>query len=179
MEDIYKTIRSYKNNADIIIPRLWLGNFNASQDVMFLKANQISVVFNCTKDLPFQTQGIQTMTQYRVPIDDNLEPAEIRNLSLWSHEAVYKLMSEYKKGNHILVHCAAGMQRSAAVVAMFLIANFYTRAMEAMLYIKKRRPIAFFPGANFNNAIVEFDATFHNDIMPKLGYLPGHIPEDF
>jgi len=175
MPSFQEIIRSYKNNADIIIPRIWLGNFAASQDVMFLRANQISVIFNCTKDLPFQTAHSAKM--YRVPIHDNLDPVEIRNLSLWSYEAVHKVMNEYKQGNHILIHCAAGMQRSAALLAMFLIAHYRTHFMEAAVHIKKRRPIAFYPSANFAPAIREFDESFHRDIMPKLGLLPGDIPD--
>jgi len=177
MTNMENMVRSYKNNADLIVPRLWLGNFAASQDIMFLKANQISVVFNCTKDLPFQL-GIQTK-MYRVPVHDNLDPVEIRNLSLWSYEAVYKVMNEYKAGHHILIHCAAGMQRSAALMAMFLIAYYRTHFMDAALYIKKRRPIAFYPSANFRSAIKEFDESYHREVMPRLGLQPGHIPEDF
>ena len=41
------------DDAHQIIPRLWLGNFNSSQDVNFLNRNRVSVVVNCTKDLPF------------------------------------------------------------------------------------------------------------------------------
>jgi protein-tyrosine phosphatase len=177
MPSVQEIFQSYKNNADLIIPRVWLGNFNASQDLMFLKANQITVIVNCTKDLPFLTAA--GAKQYRIPIHDNLDPVEIRNLSLWSYEAVQKIMAEYKAGHHILIHCAAGMQRSAAVVAMFLIAFYRTHFIDAAVHIKKRRPIAFFPSANFKHAIHEFDESFHQTIMPKLGQLPGTIPEEF
>jgi hypothetical protein len=177
MRQVSEIVRSYKNNADIVIPRLWIGNFAASQDILFLKTNQITAIFNCTKDLPFKMESGATM--YRLPVDDNLETAEIRNMSLWSYEAVQKVMIEYKKGSHILIHCAAGMQRSAALVAMFLITYYRTHFMEAAIHLKKRRPIAFLPSANFGPAIREFDESFHRDIMPKLGLLPGHIPEEF
>jgi len=175
MDSVRKVIEQYNTDANLIIPRIWLGNFKASQDVMFLKTNQISVVFNCTKDLPFQL-AVKTQ-MYRLPVDDNLDPVEIRNMSLWSYEAVQKLIAEYNTGKHILVHCAAGMQRSAALVAMFLIAHYRTHFVDAAVYIKKRRPIAFFPGANFGAAIKEFDESFHRDIIPRTGQLPGSIPE--
>ena len=175
MQSVEQMVRTYNKHADIIIPRLWLGDYQASQDIMFLKTNNITVVFNCTKDLPFQTEVSTKM--YRVPVHDNLEPTEIRNLSHWSYEAVYKVMSEYKAGNHILIHCMAGMQRSAALTAMFLIAFYRTHFMDAALHIKKLRPIAFYPSANFGAAIKEFDESFHTNVMPKLGLLPGTIPD--
>jgi protein tyrosine/serine phosphatase len=142
------------NNADKIIPRIWLGNKNASMDENFLRQNGIQTVFNCTKDLPFH----HTMRRrYRVPVDDNLEEEEIRNMELWSFEIIYKLLLEYKQGNTILVHCAAGMQRSAAVVAMFLMVLTGMKHEDSMMYIKERRPIAFHSSANFLRSIQGFE----------------------
>jgi protein tyrosine/serine phosphatase len=141
-------------NAHEIIPRLWLGNIRAAQDEHFLKEKGIETVFNCTKDLPFSPY---IRRRYRVPVDDNLKAEEIRNLELWSYEIIYKLNTEYKEGHPILVHCAAGMQRSPAVVAMFLIAVADMKSEEAMSYIQSKRPVAFFLNANFRSAIKGFE----------------------
>lgn len=123
-------------------------------DENFLRQHGIQTVFNCTKDLPFH----HTMRRrYRVPVDDNLEEEEIRNMELWSFEIIYKLLLEYKEGNTILVHCAAGMQRSAAVVAMFLMVLTGMKHEDAMLYIKDKRPIAFHQSANFLRSIQGFE----------------------
>lgn len=140
--------------AHEIIPRLWLGNFHASQDEHFLKEKGIETVFNCTKDLPFHSS---IKRRYRIPVDDNLQETEIRNLELWSYEIVYKLNNEYKEGHPILVHCAAGMQRSPAVIAMFLIGLGGMSHEQAILYIQSKRPIAFFMNANFLPAIKGFE----------------------
>jgi protein-tyrosine phosphatase len=142
------------DNAHEIIPRLWLGNFAASQDEIFLKQKGIDTVFNCTKDLAFHPS---IRRRYRVPVDDNLKQEEIRNLELWAYEIVYKLQQEYKEGHGILVHCAAGMQRSPAVIAMFLIAIAGMKSEQAMPFIQSKRPIAFFPSANFGPAIKGFE----------------------
>lgn len=142
------------SNADEIIPRLWLGNFSAAKDENFLKEKGIETVFNCTKDLPFHPN---IHRRYRVPVDDNLQEAEIRNMELWSYEIVYKLHNEYKEGRPILVHCAAGMQRSPAVIAMYLIAVADMKAEQAMAYIQSKRPVAFFMNANFGKAIKGFE----------------------
>jgi len=154
------------NNADEILPGLWLGNFNSSKDEVFLKTKNISTVFNCTKDLPFSPLAT---TRYRVPVDDNLQADEIRNMELWSYEIIYKLVHEMKKGQPVLVHCAAGMQRSAAVVAMYLIATQGMNWDKAYRHIKQRRNIAFFPGANFEKAILGFYTAFQKEIRPTLG----------
>jgi len=154
-----------RNNADEIIPRIWLGNVRASTDQDFIKKNNIQVVFNCTKDLPFSPL---IPIKYRVPVDDNLREEEIRNLELWSPEITHKLMTEYHKGYNILVHCMAGMQRSAACVAFLLIAVEGMHGLDAMQFIKQRRPIAFHPNANFGRSIDYFDREFHSNILPIL-----------
>lgn len=142
------------DNAHEIIPRLWLGNAKAALDENFLKDKGIEAVFNCSKDIPFHPL---IKRRYRVPVDDNLQPDEIRNLELWSYEIVYKLNQEYKEGHSILVHCAAGMQRSPAVIAFFLIAMGGMNHEQAMGYIQSKRPIAFFMNANFLPAIKGFE----------------------
>jgi hypothetical protein len=73
--------------------------------------------------------------------------------------AAEMLSREYQTGQPILVHCAAGMQRSAAVVAMFLIATQGMKWESAIEYIRQRRPIAFYPSANFLQAIQGFEKT--------------------
>lgn len=153
------------NIADEIIPRLWLGNAKSSMDEDFIRRNNITVVFNCTKNLPFSPI---IPVKYRVPVDDNLEEEEIRNMELWSTEIAYKIIYEYMEGNTVLVHCAAGMQRSAASVAFMLIAYYKMRAGDAMNFIKQKRNIAFYPRANFGRSIEYFDRKYHNEILPQM-----------
>jgi len=144
-------------DAHEIIPGLWLGNKKASMNKEFLRKNKITTVFNCTKDLPFEPS---VKRSYRVPVDDNLEPVEIGNLEKWAPEIVYKVIGEYNAGRSILIHCFAGMQRSAAVVAMTLIAMYQVPADKVMKFIRDKRNVAFFPQANFDKAIRGFDGRF-------------------
>lgn len=156
-----------RNNADEIIPRLWLGNVRASQDEDFIRRENIDVIFNCSKDLPFM---FNIPKQYRVPVDDNLQEEEIRNIELWSPEIAHKLLTLYNKGHTILVHCYAGMQRSAACVAILLIALKHMKAQDAMNYIRSRRPVAFQPRANFGRAIHSFERDFFGRILPSINH---------
>lgn len=152
-------------DANEIIPGLWLGNAKASMDEDFIKTYRITTVFNCTKNLPFSPK---IPIKYRIPVDDNLEEEEIRNMELWSAEIALKIGIEYIKGHHILIHCMAGMQRSAASTAFFLIAFKKMRALDAMKFIRERRRIAFFPRANFGRSIDYFDRKFHGEIFPDI-----------
>jgi protein-tyrosine phosphatase len=152
------------NPADEIIPGLWLGNIIASQSGEFLEEKGIKAVFNCTKNIPF-VEGHRSL--YRIPVDDNLQTEELRNMELMSFEAVYKLRLEHKKGP-VLVHCHAGMQRSACVVAMYLIAINGLKVEESIAYIKQRRPIAFTPSANFLKSMQGFERAYDKEIRPRL-----------
>jgi len=154
-----------RNPADEIIPGIWLGNAIASQDPNFYKDRGIEAVFNCTKDLPFLPNVLR---KYRLPVHDNLKDEEIRAMELAAFEVVYKLSQEHRRGP-VLVHCAAGMQRSAAVVAMYLIAKTPGMKVEdAILFVQKRRPIAFTPGPNFFKAMKAFEVAFDREVRPRL-----------
>lgn len=152
------------DDAHLILPGLWLGNGKASMNDEFLKKNSITVVFNCTKDLPFHHS---IKKRYRVPVNDNLKQEEIRNMELWSFEIIYKLSKEHKK-NNVLVHCYAGMQRSAAVVAMYLIATQRMKKDDAIQYIRDKRSIAFRPYVNFDKSIQGFQDAYEKEVLPKL-----------
>ena len=163
---------SHNDNANEIIPNLWLGNAKASMDEDFIRQNNITVVFNCTKNLAFSPI---IPIKYRIPVDDNLEEEEIRNMELWSGEIALKIMTEYIEGKTILVHCMAGMQRSAASVAFMLIAYNKMRALDVMKFIKEKRIVAFYPRATFGRSIDYFDRRFHGEIMPEVKKLPYRI----
>lgn len=145
-------------HAHLIVPRLWLGDKEASMDAEFLKREGITSVFNCTKDLPFSPT---IKRQFRVPVDDNLAAEELANMRRWAPEIVAKVLNEHNHGHTVLVHCFAGKQRSAAVVAMTLVAKTRQTADAAMAYIRQRRPVAFFPEANFDKSIRGFETALN------------------
>ena len=167
-------IRFYKMSAapqmelaNEIIPRLWLGNRNAALDPAWLTSHGITAVFNATKDIPF-ADGSPSIIKYRIPVDDNLEDDEIINMAKWSPEIVYNVLKEYQGGGNILIHCAAGVQRSAAITAMTLIALKGMPIDQVITFIKSRRPIAFYPAPNFYKSITIFEQYYNQVLRPGL-----------
>jgi len=167
-EVVRKVVGNFSNPADEILPGLWLGDRRAATSPQWIGENGIKCVFNCTKDIPYVPT---VQRKYRVPVDDNLQKEEIRNLELWSHEIAVKMTREYKTGQPMLVHCAAGMQRSAACVGIFLIANKGLTVDEAIAFIQSKRSIAFRPSANFYKSMEGFYNSFHTVVLPKLSGL--------
>jgi protein-tyrosine phosphatase len=152
--------------TEIIPDRLYLGGIRAALDENFLTDKKVNVIFNCSKDIPF-IQLPQQINQYRVPVDDNLQDTEIDNMTKWSPEIVYKLLREYHEDKVILIHCAAGMQRSAAACLMFLMTLWKQPQQPVLAFMQERRPIVFQPGMNFKRSIDWYEQWLNNNIIQK------------
>jgi len=135
------------HDADQVVPRLWLGNFNSSHNVKFLANKGVNVIINCTKDLPFVPYG--GIYKYRVPVHDDLTLNEIKAMGYHLKHVIPIIEQHYMRGDVILVHCAAGIQRSAMVVLAFLCIHFEMDPKIALQFIRKKRPIIFRPFMNF------------------------------
>lgn len=155
----------HREDADEIIPGVWIGRWQPSQNEQWLREHGILSVFNCTKDLPFHDS---VPFQYRVPVDDNLQPREIQNMEAWAPEIAYKILREYRAGRGILIHCYAGMQRSTTACAFFLMVLTGKSLIEVMYMIANRRPVAFHPKPNFAEALRGFETIVRTQIRPQF-----------
>lgn len=148
--------------ASEIIPGVWISGWSESQDEAWLRAHGIVAVFNCTKDFPFSPI---IPHPYRVPVDDSRQPVDIRAMEEWAPEIAYKIMAEYRAGNPILIHCAAGMQRSTTACAFFLMVLTGEPLVQVMRLIKTQRPIAFESQPNFAVSLREFENLLRQNKM--------------
>jgi protein tyrosine phosphatase len=126
-----------------IVPHLYLSSYQDAQTVP-----KDFFVINCSKDLPMvSTEGGGT----RLYVDDAPHSLETmkRNLPLM----VKYIEDHVNKGHNVLVHCFAGQQRSATVVAAYLIKNNNMSVDEAISYIKSKKPDAFYGGVHFLSAL--------------------------
>jgi hypothetical protein len=151
-------------DVDEIIPGVWIGRWQVAHNATWLKEHNIQAVFNCTKQIEFHPS---IPYQYRIPVDDNLQPAEIQNMERWAPEIALKILKEFNAGHPMLVHCHAGMQRSTTAVAFFLMVLTGRPLIQVMYLIQKKRPIAFLPSPNFATALREFEAQVRTVILPQ------------
>jgi hypothetical protein len=143
---------NHSPSASEIIPGIWVGDMFSAGDPRFLEQEKIGVVINCTKDLPFLDLP-QVKYRYRVPVHDNLDPNEIASMSKFLGEIVGIINAYHSKGHQILIHCHAGMQRSACVFLVFHI-QYHTRDFQKSYQLmKSRRPMVFTPSINFLPAV--------------------------
>ena len=149
------------HNATEIIPGLWVGDQISAQDKTFFDNYNITVVVNCTKQLPqsFENNNILYM---RIPIDDSLQENDINKMARYLPSVVDFIHKNRKR--NILIHCHAGMQRSAAVVAAYLHKHYNMPFQKAIQHIVTRRPIAFHWGnhVNFHKALKWYETCVVN-----------------
>jgi hypothetical protein len=142
-----------------ILPRLFLGNEADSRDL----GTRVGCVVNCTSNLPFhQAQG-QAQAQIRVPVEDNGDPRQQPAFVELAPAAVAAVVARLAdpQGGTVLVHCAAGRQRSAALVAAVLVRMRACATVdEAVALVAKKKRDAFFGGVvNFRPALDALFAT--------------------
>lgn len=143
----FRYIYNDEDGYDLIVPYLYLGNCESisSENLNILA---IELVINATKTCPFELEdGI--IRNIRIPIDDDLSMST--NIKMYRYiKLVLPIVDSYIKNKKpVFINCMAGMQRSATIVAAYLIEYRDYNVEEAIYYIQKRRPIAFRPGPNF------------------------------
>lgn len=153
--------------ANEIIPGVWISRWEPALDGDWLAQHGIQAVFNCSKQIPFHPS---VPYQFRIPVDDNLQPAEIQNMEAWAPEIAFKILREYKAGRPILIHCHAGMQRSTTACAFFLMVLTGEPLIRVMMMIKQKRSIAFEPSPNFAVALRGFEELVRTQIHPHTGF---------
>lgn len=158
---------------------LWLGDYHSTLDINFIVKNDISVIINCTPDIPYIYEildskdliKIKNLETFRIPVLDSLLEHDILLMEQYYHTVIpfilRKLISEHK---NILINCYAGKQRSASVVAAVLYVILDNNIVHIpglnppadmnniIKYISKKRPVVFSFGlrVNFKKSLENF-----------------------
>lgn len=125
MSTLINIMRS-PDNANEILPGLWLGNYHSALDPEFIKKNNINMIINCTKTIPFIQETIQSvdllhLETYRIPVNDSLLQQDFILMEKYFRIVVPLLLRKWTiEKKNILIHCHAGKQRSAIVTAALL-----------------------------------------------------------
>ena len=138
----------YMSSYNEIVKNLYVGSASA-----LIHKGIFAVIVNCTKSLAGVSGSI------RVPIDD--DESECDNLIKHLRETnVLELIHvALSKKRTVLVHCYAGIQRSCAVVACYLIRYHQMTPESAIAFIRSKRIIAFDDAPTFLRAIETFYET--------------------
>ena len=118
-----------------IIKGLYLCSWSDAQDLAPTFDNLL-INFNLTKNT------------YRLAIDDHRKHEDTLKLNEEIEEVTQKIDNHLKLGP-VIVHCLAGRQRSAAVVASYLMLYKKFDKDSAINFMKTKKRDVFFPDINF------------------------------
>ncbi|KIK68452.1 hypothetical protein GYMLUDRAFT_215067 [Collybiopsis luxurians FD-317 M1] len=121
------------NAMDQVIPGLWIGGLPSAMDTENLKANKIYSVLSAMRG---KISIHETFIRHQILLDDSEEEDILIHLL----PAITFIQSELDKGRGVLVHCQAGISRSATIVAAYLMHNREMNVEEALNLIRKARP---------------------------------------
>eukprot|EP01012_Entosiphon_sulcatum_P034655 TRINITY_DN43990_c0_g1_i1.p1 TRINITY_DN43990_c0_g1~~TRINITY_DN43990_c0_g1_i1.p1 ORF type:complete len:383 (+),score=31.01 TRINITY_DN43990_c0_g1_i1:61-1209(+) len=141
----------FESPVNKVMPYLYIGNVDASQDYDILHKLGIRAILNCTPDVPnsFEKQGV---TYYRIPVLDTPD-AQIKPYFEPSMKFIHSFR-ELDRG--VLVHCHWGMSRSASVVLAYLMwCGKFAGFEEALSFLRERRPVVH-PNNGFRRQLEEF-----------------------
>lgn len=135
--------------AKQIVPGLWIGSEGDSRNASFFKKHGIRFIVNATGNIPMRHPA--DVTAYRVPVDDHPDQNDLmlRHLPI----VVVAIDDVLKHGQGVLVHCRAGMQRSAGVVAGYLMWKRGMTADQAFEFINNKKHETFWPTPTFDTAL--------------------------
>uniref|UniRef100_H2Z577 protein-tyrosine-phosphatase n=1 Tax=Ciona savignyi TaxID=51511 RepID=H2Z577_CIOSA len=137
--------------ATSIFPHLFLGSQNDVSDQEIMKGNKISNVLNvsCTCARP---QNIDDDHFRRISVRDNYQ----EKISPHLDEAVAFIESVRAKNERVLVHCLAGVSRSATVAIAYVMYYLRLSSEDAYRFVKEKRP-TISPNFNFLGQLIDFE----------------------
>lgn len=136
-----------------IIDRLYLGNLKGASDINALRSAGITHVLTVASGIePFFPKEFK----YKViQVTDTSQSSLIRHFP-----AAISFMREGIAKGGVLVHCYAGVSRSASCVIAYLMQEKDMKFQEAFAFASKKRPVIF-PNMGFQRQLCEFEKLLH------------------
>lgn len=143
--------------AKEIVPGLWIGS---EKDAMTPEMTRDKFVVNCTPDSSLKPGNAFGYEQIRI----NDHPTEHQKLLDALPVIVREIDEHMSLGKQVLVHCRAGMQRSASVVAAYLMFKRGYTWPEAKKYIQSRKTETFRPYPTFDKTLKVWESLIRKGV---------------
>ena len=131
-------IYNYEDNYNEILPNLFLGNYLASQNKLFVKSQNIGGIINVTIKEPNFFPGIDYL---RIPVENKQKYIKTFEKNL---NKIVPFVDKYlKKGESVLIHCKSGHRRSVCVLAYYIMKKYNLKRKDVLKYIRNIRPTVF------------------------------------
>lgn len=128
-----------------------------------LNDSRISLVVNVTKELPLlPLDGARSL---RIGVSDDT----LANIFSYFRSITDAIQGEVDKGGVVLVHCVAGVSRSATICLAYLIRHNHMSLQQAWQHVKKVRPWVK-PNKGFLQQLSDWEK------MMRPGEMPSQLP---
>ncbi|XP_060563597.1 dual specificity protein phosphatase 14-like isoform X2 [Ruditapes philippinarum] len=131
----------------------------------------ITNIVNCTMEIP--NLKLPSVECVQIHVEDT--PSA--RLGMYFDRCADKIHQVHKSGGKILVHCVAGVSRSASLCMAYLMKYQRMTLDQSYYHIKKRRPVIH-PNVGFWRQLIEFERRlFGRNTVKMIPSGIGPIPE--
>lgn len=135
---------------------LYLGNYEAASDIALLKKHNIKAVLTVAADLRLNYPSAEGITH------EVISALDMVSYDLSKHfNRCFDFIEKHRAETNVLVHCLAGISRSATIVIMYLMRTQRMGFESAFSFVKKRRKIIF-PNPGFVRQLRVFSSQMKN-----------------
>ncbi|XP_018024075.1 serine-rich adhesin for platelets [Hyalella azteca] len=140
-----------------VLPFLYLGSQHDANNKQMLQDHCILYEVNVSISCP-KPDFVQDSHFLRIPVNDNFS----EKLTPYFFDAFRFIDKVRESGGSVLVHCLAGISRSATVAIAYVMKHLHLPYEEAYRYVKNRRP-TISPNINFVGQLLELDRVLRTD----------------
>nr|XP_057923454.1 dual specificity protein phosphatase 16 [Doryrhamphus excisus] len=155
-----------------ILPHLYLGCQRdvLNQDVM--QQNAIAYVLNASNTCP-KPDFIPESHFLRVPVNDSF----CEKILPWLDRSVEFIEKAKASNSCVLVHCLAGISRSATIAIAYIMKRMDMSLDEAYRFVKEKRP-TISPNFNFLGQLLDFEKRIKSPHATQRQPVPANPPLD-
>ncbi|XP_039253556.2 uncharacterized protein LOC120330721 [Styela clava] len=146
--------------ATQIFPHLFLGSQKDVVDEKMMRSNSITYVLNVSKTCT-KPEFIDDSHFHRISVRDNYQ----EKMTPYIKEAIEFIEKVRKSNQRVIVHCLAGVSRSATVAIAYVLHYLRINFEDAYRFVKEKRP-SISPNFNFLGQLMEFERN-----LESTGYL--------
>eukprot|EP01017_Pseudomicrothorax_dubius_P047358 TRINITY_DN84_c0_g1_i2.p1 TRINITY_DN84_c0_g1~~TRINITY_DN84_c0_g1_i2.p1 ORF type:complete len:257 (+),score=36.72 TRINITY_DN84_c0_g1_i2:118-888(+) len=139
---------------------LYLGNLEAASNLALLHRHNIKSVLTVAGGTRLSYRRDDVHYHEVIPADD----IESYDLSRWFDRAIDFIDDNRRRGYNVLVHCFAGVSRSATIIIAYLMSKYNWNYDSTTKFVRDRRPVIF-PNFGFVDQLRRYERS--------LGYSNG------
>ncbi|XP_022703999.1 dual specificity protein phosphatase 1-A-like [Varroa jacobsoni] len=148
-----------------ILPHLFLGSEYHASNKATLQRLKITALLNVSHNCPNHFEDV--FRYMAIPVEDSTS----EDIGVWFRRAIEFINDVKASGGKVLVHCHAGISRSATICMAYLMATLRLRMEDAYEHVKSRRKIIS-PNFSFMGQLLSFESQVFS---PRGGTVTSHI----